>query len=140
MPTRVIDVGPADGSSQPHLHPTGADVGQWATLSHCWGKTVTIQLTSDTFEERLRGIPMAEMPRNFRDAIVVTRILGIRYLWIDRLMHRSGFVRGLVTGISQNGRDLQKLLNLNCCNECARERGQVLVEPQRRGRLSSSNG
>ena len=83
---------------------------------------------------------MAEMPRNFRDAIVVTRILGIRYLWIDRLMHRSGFVRGLVTGISQNGRDLQKLLNLNCCNECARERGRVLVEPQRRGRLSSSNG
>lgn len=85
MPTRVIDVGPADGSSQPHLHPTGAEVGQWATLSHCWGKTVTIKLTSDTFEERLRGIPMAEMPRNFRDAIVVTRILGIRYLWIDSL-------------------------------------------------------
>lgn len=85
MPTRVIDVGPADGSSQPRLHPTGAEVGQWATLSHCWGKTVTIKLTSDTFEERLRGIPMDEMPRNFRDAIVVTRLLGIRYLWIDSL-------------------------------------------------------
>lgn len=85
MPTRVIDVGPADGSLQPRLHPTGAAVGQWATLSHCWGKTVTIKLTSHTFEERLRGIPMADMPRNFRDAIVVTRILGIRYLWIDSL-------------------------------------------------------
>lgn len=85
MPTRVIDVGPADGSLQPRLHPTGAEVGQWATLSHCWGKTVTIKLTSHTFEERLRGIPMAEMPRNFRDAIVVTRMLGIRYLWIDSL-------------------------------------------------------
>ena len=85
MPTRVIDVGPADGSLQPRLHPTGAEVGQWTTLSHCWGKTVTIKLTSDTFEERLRGIPMAEMPRNFRDAIVVTRMLEIRYLWIDSL-------------------------------------------------------
>lgn len=85
MPTRVIDVGPTDGSLQPRLHPTGAEVGQWATLSHCWGKTVTIKLTSDTFEERLRGIPIAEMPRNFRDAIVVTRMLGIRYLWIDSL-------------------------------------------------------
>lgn len=86
MPTRVIDVGPADGSLQPRLlHPTGSESGQWATLSHCWGKTVTIKLTSDSLDERLRGIPMAEMPRNFRDAIVVTRMLGIRYLWIDSL-------------------------------------------------------
>lgn len=85
MPTRVIDVGPADGSLQPRLHLTGSEIGQWATLSHCWGKTVTIKLTSDTLDERLRGIPTAEMPRNFRDAIAVTRILGIRYLWIDSL-------------------------------------------------------
>lgn len=85
MPTRVIDVGPADGSLQPRIHPTGSETGQWATLSHCWGKTVTIKLTSDLLDERLRGIPMAEMPRNFRDAIVVTRMLGIRYLWIDSL-------------------------------------------------------
>lgn len=85
MPTRVIDVGPADGSVQPRLHPTESETGQWATLSHCWGRTVTIKLTSDTLDKRLRGIPMAEMPQNFRDAIVVTRMLGIRYLWIDSL-------------------------------------------------------
>lgn len=85
MPTPVIDIGPADGSLQPRLRPTGAETGQWATLSHCWGKTVTIKLNSDTLDERLRGISMAEMPQNFRDAIVVTRMLGIRYLWIDSL-------------------------------------------------------
>lgn len=30
-------------------------------------------------------MPMSELPRNFRDAIIVTRVLGLRYLWIDSI-------------------------------------------------------
>lgn len=85
MPTRVIDVGPSDGSVHPRLHQSGGSCGQWATLSHCWGLSTTTRLTSATLAERLEGIPMESLSRNFRNAIIVSRILGIRHIWIDSL-------------------------------------------------------
>ena len=85
MPTRVIDVGPRDGSVHPRLHQSGGSCGHWATLSHCWGLSTTTRLTSATLDERLECIPMESLSRNFRNAIIVSRILGIRYIWIDSL-------------------------------------------------------
>ncbi|MCJ1266197.1 hypothetical protein MMC22_006080 [Lobaria immixta] len=85
MPTRVIDVGLLDDPRSPHVYESQAETGQWATLSHCWGNTVTTKLTLATYEERMEEIPMAALPKNFLDAIAVTRILGIQYLWIDSL-------------------------------------------------------
>lgn len=85
MPTRIIDVGPYDDSVEPRLYQSQGEHGQWATLSHCWGKTATTKLTIATLEEHLEAIPLATMPQNFGDAIMVTRLLGIRYLWIDSL-------------------------------------------------------
>ena len=85
MPTRVVDVGPSDGSVNPCLHQSGGGCGQWATLSHCWGLSTTTRLTSATLDEKLECIPMESLSRNFRDAIIVSRILGIRYIWIDSL-------------------------------------------------------
>lgn len=85
MPKRVIDVGGFDHHRDPRVYESEAESGHWATLSHCWGKTVTIKLTLATYKERIQGISMAVLPENFRDAIIVTRVLGIRYLWIDSL-------------------------------------------------------
>ena len=85
MPTRVIDVGSGDGSVTPRLHQSRGNFGQWATLSHCWGLSTTTRLTSATLDEKLEGIPMESLSRNFRDAIIVSRILGIQYIWIDSL-------------------------------------------------------
>lgn len=85
MPTRVIDLGHPDGSLIPRLYHSRGKPGIWATLSHCWGKTVTMTLTFATLEDRMQGISIAALPKNFQDAIAVTRILGIRYLWIDSL-------------------------------------------------------
>jgi hypothetical protein len=33
----------------------------------------------------LNAIPLALMPKTFEDAVVIARILGVRYLWIDSL-------------------------------------------------------
>lgn len=85
MPTRVIDVGPSDGTLIPRVYLSQGQPGIWATLSHCWGKTVTMTLTFATLEDRMQGISIAALPRNFQDAIIVTRMLNIRYLWIDSL-------------------------------------------------------
>ena len=86
MPKRVIDVGPSDGSVKPYLRETQGRHGEWATLSHCWGNSVTTKLTGKTLAEKVsHGISVADLSQNFQDAVVVTRLLGLRYIWIDSL-------------------------------------------------------
>ncbi|KAF2181057.1 HET-domain-containing protein [Zopfia rhizophila CBS 207.26] len=60
---------------------------EYAALSHCWGRSPTfITLTASHAESFMRdGIPDADMPANFRDAVQICRWLNIRYLWIDSL-------------------------------------------------------
>jgi hypothetical protein len=38
---------------------------------------------SDNIAERLNSTPMRTLPKTIQDAILVTRILGVRYLWVD---------------------------------------------------------
>ncbi|CZR67956.1 uncharacterized protein PAC_17855 [Phialocephala subalpina] len=89
MPTRTIDVGPTDGTCEPRLvdhtkeHPN--EYQQWVTLSHCWGGTSPLRTTLDMLEERKTSIPLSQMPQTFHDAVIITRKLGIRHLWIDSL-------------------------------------------------------
>ncbi|KAH7321963.1 heterokaryon incompatibility protein-domain-containing protein [Rhexocercosporidium sp. MPI-PUGE-AT-0058] len=44
-----------------------------------------IQTTRSSLTAWTRGIPWQELPKTFQDAIIVTRELGVRYLWIDAL-------------------------------------------------------
>jgi hypothetical protein len=57
----------------------------YATLSHCWGRSRAVKLTSANRESFLRGIPIDSLPLTFQHAIGVVRSLGVRYLWIDSL-------------------------------------------------------
>jgi len=85
MPTRLLDVGPLDGSHEPRLRDTGNKNGEWVALSHCWGTQSSFKTVSTNFLARQTQISFEEMPQTFRDAVVVTRRLGYRYLWIDSL-------------------------------------------------------
>ncbi|KAK1986953.1 heterokaryon incompatibility protein [Colletotrichum cereale] len=84
LPTRVIDVG-LDGHREPRLVITGGATGRYMTLSHCWGSHPVICTTSETIEDHLKSLPLAKLPPTFRDAVLVTRSLGIQYVWIDSL-------------------------------------------------------
>lgn len=85
LPTRVIDVGSCTDLQHPHLHASKGQCGRYIALSHVWGKAETLTTTTDTITERMQGIVLSEMPTSFRDAVTVTRRLGIQYLWIDSL-------------------------------------------------------
>ncbi|OCL06141.1 HET-domain-containing protein, partial [Glonium stellatum] len=86
LPDRVIDVGPPDGSQEPKLFETdGVERGDYLTLSHCWGKTRSFVTKTRTVNERIRGIPISTMPKTFSDAVLITRMFGVRFLWIDAL-------------------------------------------------------
>ncbi|KAI1390602.1 HET-domain-containing protein [Hypoxylon trugodes] len=84
LPTRVIDVGKAE-NAHIRLYESRGEKAQYATLSHCWGgaiPSVTIQANKAA---RTDIINIDELPQNFKDAIQVTRALGIPYIWIDAL-------------------------------------------------------
>jgi hypothetical protein len=41
MPTRIINVGPSDGSQEPYLDLTQDNIGDYVTLSYCWVNQIT---------------------------------------------------------------------------------------------------
>ena len=55
------------------------------TLSHRWGTTKFIKLTTSNFEILQNGFSLSEIPKTFRDAIFITQKIGANYLWIDSL-------------------------------------------------------
>ncbi|OCL04920.1 hypothetical protein AOQ84DRAFT_414846, partial [Glonium stellatum] len=83
VPTRLIELNqgvtrlcnPRDMAASP----------RYATLSHCWGGLNIFKLEKDNLESLYRDIPVKRLCKTFRDAIVVTRALGLSYLWIDSL-------------------------------------------------------
>jgi hypothetical protein len=84
LPSRVIKVG--SEQVDPALHITGGDdCAQYAALSHCWGDSHVLTTTTTTIEDRKQGLLMTSLPKTFSDAIIITRRLGIEYLWIDSL-------------------------------------------------------
>lgn len=83
--TRVIDVCTSDGSQAPYLHINQGGVDRYVTLSHCWGNAVTLKTTRETVATHMKQISMLELTKTFHDAIIITRNLGFRYLWIDSL-------------------------------------------------------
>jgi Heterokaryon incompatibility protein (HET) len=83
LPTRVIDVGSPDGSQNPFLFVSGGRCGIYATLSHCWGTSERLVTTKSNIAEFQRQIPLSAMAATFQDAVLITRELSIRYLWID---------------------------------------------------------
>jgi hypothetical protein len=92
LPTRVLDLGEDLGNASIRLHETNNLIGVYATLSHCWGLVHPLTTTRDTYAQRMHGIAIEELPKTFRDAVLVARKLGIRYLWIDSLCIIQGDV------------------------------------------------
>lgn len=82
LPTRCIDI------RQDHvsLQDTSALRGSYVTLSHRWEKTTgDTQTTTSNLDIRAIGLDIDNLPQMFKDAVSITRNLGIRYLWIDSL-------------------------------------------------------
>lgn len=59
--------------------------GPYLTLSHCWGSSLPLCLLRSNVQDFYSGIPLTALPKTFRDAVMASRRLGARYLWIDSL-------------------------------------------------------
>lgn len=81
-PTRLLNI----STDSIELVVTAKDEirGDYATLSHCWGREpMSIVLNSETLPRFLKGVPVEELPLTFQHAITIVRRLDIMYLWID---------------------------------------------------------
>lgn len=93
LPARLLDVGSLDGIQMPFLRITREDPslsGPYAALSYCWGTSPAFTTSVSTLHERRQGIPLISLPKTLRDAVYITRRLGIQYLWIDALCILQG--------------------------------------------------
>jgi hypothetical protein len=83
IPTRLIEVGLSDEDVRLYI-PNNQKV-QYAALSHCWGGNISLQTTTATLERHMKQIILGKSSQTSKDAIRVTRELGIKYIWIDSL-------------------------------------------------------
>jgi len=85
LPTWLIDVGPTPPHGTPKLAVTKGRLGRYAALSHRWGGKNPLKTTQANLEQHKRGIPLADLPQTFLDAIHLARQLRLAYIWIDSL-------------------------------------------------------
>nr|POF19943.1 hypothetical protein CFP56_52192 [Quercus suber] len=83
LPSRVLDLGLSHNGLR--LLVTRGAVGQFVALSYCWGGGASLQWTRDNLAQLQQSITLSELPQVIRDAVLVTRAIGLRYLWVDAL-------------------------------------------------------
>src|SRR5947209_7177591 len=89
-PRRLLDIGNSEELSVLRLVYTDSLIDDellYLTLSHCWGNADSMPIKTTTSNEQvhLKGLDTATLPQTFCDAVIITKHLGFRYLWIDAL-------------------------------------------------------
>lgn len=90
LPSRLIDVTAFDNSTDVKLVETAdlEKVSLYTALSHRWGSSPDVrppQTNTSNYEQHRVRIAHDSLSLSFRDAVRITRALGIHYLWIDSL-------------------------------------------------------
>ncbi|KAJ4366188.1 hypothetical protein N0V83_007823 [Neocucurbitaria cava] len=93
LPKRVLDLLTGDDSKSMRLHESEYsseerryEHGEYVALSHVWGLAKGIPKTTlNNLQSHKKNISWSTLPRAFQEAVVFTRALGFRWLWIDSL-------------------------------------------------------
>ncbi|MCJ1245679.1 hypothetical protein MMC30_002883 [Trapelia coarctata] len=86
LPKRVVYVGSNSLTDPPRLYEAGSvERTPYAALSHCWGLDQTFRTVTATLESMTLSFDLEAMPKTYRDAISLARLLSIKYIWIDSL-------------------------------------------------------
>ncbi|KAH9231259.1 hypothetical protein K456DRAFT_1897123 [Colletotrichum gloeosporioides 23] len=87
FPTRLIDVGEGGDDSIRLIETDHKSVtNPYLILSYCWGQgNESAKTTRDNLESRLCRFSTTTLPKAIRDAIILTRMMGFRYLWVDAM-------------------------------------------------------
>lgn len=62
-----------------------ANIGSYAALSHCWGKSKTLKLLKNNVSQLRSEFSVADLPTSYREGIAMCLALEIQYIWIDSI-------------------------------------------------------
>ncbi|KAL4729475.1 hypothetical protein ACLX1H_003895 [Fusarium chlamydosporum] len=83
------DVGSIDEEEIPKIYvpdPPNHENLEYTALSYAWGSDPTFaRTTASNISEMRNGLPWDKLAKTIQEAIVFTRKLGIKYLWVDAL-------------------------------------------------------
>lgn len=88
LPSRVVKISAASADTESidvSLYETSGEAGEYTCLSYRWGDKLPIRTTTSNLSLFTHGIPWSYLPKTFQDAIQLTRILGLQFIWIDAL-------------------------------------------------------
>ena len=83
-PTRLVEIVNKD-TVRVVLTQEYPDIGSYAALSHCWGKSKTLQLLQNNISLLCSEFPISELSTSYREAIDMCLGLGIHFIWIDSI-------------------------------------------------------
>lgn len=90
FPTRLVDVSPPESPGSLRLVSSKGGRGKYLALSYCWGQDPFFTLNTGNKADLEQSVPMDPLPRTVKDAIILTRRLNVRYIWIDSLCILQG--------------------------------------------------
>lgn len=82
-PSRLIDLGLEDGRLR--LVDTNGKTFEYSALSYCWGGDQNYMTKQARLTKYYETLEIPQEAKTIHDAVMVTRQLGLRYLWIDAL-------------------------------------------------------
>ncbi|KAF2434126.1 HET-domain-containing protein [Tothia fuscella] len=87
LPNRILDIGWVEGAPPTVrlISPLGDTRRNYATLSHCWGRTQPLRTLRSNIVRFHKKIKWSALPKTFVDAIYIARRRSLKYLWIDSL-------------------------------------------------------
>ncbi|KAM5349512.1 hypothetical protein ACJ41O_006017 [Fusarium nematophilum] len=90
LPTRVLHVGDSESpDSIVRLQINETETrGAYLALSYCWGdqnQEALFQLHENNLKDLKSGVELSRLSQSIQDAIIATRKLGFKYLWVDAL-------------------------------------------------------
>lgn len=90
MPTRLIELDERSTTHarliEVHENATSSPISviRYAALSYCWGTSQQDGTTRSNLLSRLQqGLEVLALPKILQDTVLITKALGLRYLWID---------------------------------------------------------
>lgn len=121
LPTRVHDVGSeADPTVRLTLSSSLDMDTQYAALSHRWGADKSFVLKSANITVCQQEIPISKISATIRDSIMVTRAIGLRYLWVDSMC----IVQDDPSDWARESASMAKVYGLSTCTIAAANSGR----------------
>ncbi|KAK1637742.1 heterokaryon incompatibility protein [Colletotrichum phormii] len=85
MPTRVIYVGNAEDTQVRLVETAHIHASPYTALSYCWGKSGNFVTMKGSINSHKAALGVKDFPQTVRDAVEITRGLGLKYLWVHAI-------------------------------------------------------